>query len=111
MRKFTLIVITSLVFIAITLQYNQVHTNAVQPQSARTGAPGEKTCGDDLTCHNTVPNTFGGNVAITYSDAGNIYVPGNTYTVTVTVTDGTQQKFGFEITSLDSANEQAGTFA
>jgi hypothetical protein len=94
----------------MVLDLSDGHTNSVQPPSARTGAPGELTCGIS-TCHNNVPNTNGGSVAIAFSGTNNKYVPGSPYTITVTVTDAAQSRFGFEMTSLDTTDTQAGTFA
>ena len=71
---------------------------------AYTGAPGELTCTD---CHGA--NTLTGQFHI-IRPAG--YVPGQTYTIQVqnVSADSTRLAWGFELTSLTSANTVAGTF-
>src|SRR6186713_893509 len=98
MRKVILPLLSLLLVVFMVLDLSDGHTNSVQPPSARTGAPGELTCGIS-TCHNNVPNTNGGSVAIAFSGTNNKYVPGSPYTITVTVTDAAQSRFGFEMTS------------
>ncbi|MEO6168475.1 MAG: choice-of-anchor V domain-containing protein [Chitinophagales bacterium] len=110
MRKSTIALITFFITAVFLLKFSEVRTNSVQPPSARTGAPSELTCGTS-DCHNNTPNSGTGSVSIEFSDPEDLYLPGNTYPVTVTVTDAAQIRFGFEITSLDNANTHAGTFA
>lgn len=110
MRKSTIALTAFFITTVLLFKYSEVKTNSVQPPSARTGAPDELTCGTS-DCHNNTPNTGVGSVSIDFSDAADLYLPGNTYTVTVTVTDAAQSRFGFEITSLDNSNTHAGTFA
>lgn len=110
MRKYTISLVCMLTAVLLTFQYSEVRTNAIQPQAGRTGAPLELTCGDDLACHNTTPNTFTGNVAISFSGANNTYIPGTTYQVTVTVSEAGINKFGFECTSIDANGDSAGTW-
>jgi hypothetical protein len=75
------------------------------PPTGRTGAPGESTC---TSCHSANAQT--GQFIIT--PPAN-YVPGQTYTVQVqnTTSDSSRAAWGFELTSLTSANAPAGTFA
>ncbi|MBX7109431.1 MAG: T9SS type A sorting domain-containing protein [Chitinophagales bacterium] len=110
MQKSTIVVFAFLVVTALVFSFSDVSTNIVQPPSARTGAPGELTCGTS-DCHNNTPNSGAGSITIGFSDPGPVYLPGNAYTVTVTVTDAAQTRFGFEITALDATNSKAGTFA
>lgn len=57
------------------------------------GAPGEATC---TSCHGTgSANINGGNVAVSM-DGGTTYVPGQKQRVTVTITDSTARRWGFE---------------
>lgn len=70
-----------------------------------TKAPGEKTCsGGEGTslCHGGgIPDNAGpGTPSITFS-GGSVYVPGQTYTVTITITHPLAGCFGFQIVSLD----------
>lgn len=110
MRNVTLVLITFLIAAVLIFSTSDVKTNIIQPPSARTGAPGELTCGTS-DCHNNTPNSGSGSVAIAFSDPGLKYVPGNTYDITVTVEEAAQVRFGFELTSLDVENIQAGSFA
>lgn len=79
-----------------------------------TNAPSEKTCsGGEGTnsCHGGgIPDNSGpGTPSITFS-GGNVYVPGQTYTVTVNISHPASNKFGFQIVSLaDNNNLFAGT--
>jgi hypothetical protein len=62
----------------------------------KTGAPGEGTCHD---CHNTYvlnsgPGTFTINTPASFQ-------PGETYEITVTITQNDRQRWGFECTPLD----------
>lgn len=99
-----------LLILTIVFSYSDVFTNEVQPVAGRTGAPSETTCGTSA-CHNTTPNTFTGNVTITFSDPNLKYIPGDTYDVTVTVTEASITEWGFELTALDAANALTpGTF-
>ncbi|MGB3076505.1 MAG: choice-of-anchor V domain-containing protein [Chitinophagales bacterium] len=110
MRKSTIALITFTITAGLIFRFSEVKTNIIQPPSARTGAPGELTCGTS-DCHNNTPNSGIGSVSIAFSDPEMVYVPGNTYTLTVVVNDETQTRFGFELTSLNGTNAQAGTFA
>ena len=108
LRKSTIAAV--LLILTIVFSYSDVFTNEAQPVAARTGAPSETTCGD-AACHNTTPNTFSGNVTITFSDPNLKYIPNNTYDVTVTVTEASITEWGFELTALDAANALTpGTF-
>lgn len=82
----------------------QATTNPTTPQAGKTGAPSEGTCANS-GCHTGSTGT--GNVSIAYSGGGT-YKADSTYTITVTVTDATAVKFGFELTALDASNAKAG---
>jgi aldose sugar dehydrogenase len=74
------------------------------PPAGRTGAPAEDTCAE---CH--LPDTQStGSLTIEVPQA---YLPGQTYQITVrhATTDQTRQRWGFELTTLDSGDERAGT--
>jgi uncharacterized protein (TIGR03437 family) len=72
------------------------------PPLSFTGAPGEGTC---VGCHYTYgqpnPPASGGKVEITGLPA--TYAPGQTYTLTVTVSHPTARAWGFEMTAIDAA--------
>ncbi|MBM3316978.1 MAG: hypothetical protein FJY75_03905 [Candidatus Eisenbacteria bacterium] len=61
-----------------------------------TGAPGEGTC---HACHGSFPLNSGDGL---FTIAGpELFAPGHTYTITVTISDPGQSRWGFEITPLD----------
>jgi hypothetical protein len=74
------------------------------PPDGKTGAPGEGLCSD---CHS---NSSGGNGSLSLSGAPAEYVLNQTYTLTVTIEDPGQQRWGFELTASDSSNDAAGEF-
>jgi len=84
------------------------HSDNVIPQAGKTGAPNEGTCAAS-GCH-TNSSGGSGNVAIVYS-GGTTYKADSTYAITVTVTDATATRFGFELTALNASNAKAGTLA
>ena len=75
------------------------------PPAGYTGAPGEEpeACAE---CH-VPPDAGTGTISIT---APQTYVPGQTYPITVTHSnpDPTRQRWGFELTVLDTSDEKAG---
>ncbi len=73
-------------------------------KSGKTGAPGENNC---TQCHAGVINSNGGSVSISGVAA---YQPGQTYDLSVTVSDLSSSLFGFSIVALKSDNTNAGTF-
>ncbi|HSB29750.1 MAG TPA: PQQ-dependent sugar dehydrogenase [Pyrinomonadaceae bacterium] len=82
-----------------------VHAFSSGPPPGYTGAPGEEpsACAE---CH--VPADAGtGHISIT---APSTYIPGQTYPITVTHSniDPTRIRWGFELTALDTSDEQAG---
>jgi len=65
------------------------------PPDGKTGAPGEGTCHD---CHNSFPlNSGDGNFQI---QGPAQYVAGQTYTITIQISDPGHQRWGFEFTNL-----------
>ncbi len=87
---------------------------AAAANDGNTGAPGESglTCG---TCH--VGGAFTTVEALGVFEVGTMtpvttYVPGTTYDVSfgITATTGTPSGYGFQMTALDAANADAGTF-
>jgi len=77
------------------------------PPDAHTGGFGEPTCNE---CHGTRVNSNGGNVTINGLPSGG-YTSGNTYPITVTITDSTARRWGFELSARTSDGKQAGTLA
>ncbi len=101
---FAITLFASILFAAFSWSYS----NKSQPPAARTLAPGEITC---TGCHGGTLNTVSG-LSFSFGGGQTSYIPGNTYTIIVGVTDATKTIFGFEITALTSANtSSAGTFS
>lgn len=119
MRKTLLSTVASLFFalsMAFLFSSNSGGRADVSGQGA-TGAPGEpgSTCGSS-TCHRDgafTPVTIG--LAISDLGGGVIteYEPGKLYNVTLDVVAGAgnPQGYGFQLTSLDGANDNAGTYS
>jgi uncharacterized protein (TIGR03437 family) len=84
------------------------------PSARSTGAPGDapQAC-TQSGCHvGTALNGGGGNVTVSF-DGGNTYTPGTRKRITVTVTDSTARRYGFQATARLVSNlsgGQAGTF-
>jgi len=76
------------------------------PPDSVSGAPGENTC---TKCHGGSPNTGKGSVSISFPGAS--YVPNQTYTIQVTVSDPNALRWGFELTARPDGNPaiEAGT--
>jgi uncharacterized protein (TIGR03437 family) len=79
------------------------------PPLTMTGAPGEGTC---LGCHSTYAELNVGAGSVRITGLPPTYTPGNTYTLTVTVTDPQADRWGFELTAIDAigSSVNAGSF-
>jgi hypothetical protein len=76
------------------------------PINGVTGAPGEGTC---VQCHNTFPlNSGTGSLVV--SGIGATYIPGQAYTVNVTLADPDARRWGFELTALNAAGASVGSY-
>ncbi len=77
-------------------------------KAARTGSPGETTC---TGCHNDfVLNSGGGSISLQSPGTPTFqYTPGQTYTMSVTVSRSANSLFGVGIEALTTANDNAGT--
>ena len=110
MKKLSAIIVT--VVLLTTLFVKDSFTDSNQPPAGRTGAnigSTETTCGTS-SCHNNTPNSGTGNVSITFSDTDLVYVPGQTYDMTVATAESGKTKFGFEITVVDANGDSVGTW-
>ncbi|MFQ5607738.1 MAG: choice-of-anchor V domain-containing protein, partial [Candidatus Zixiibacteriota bacterium] len=75
------------------------------PENARTGAPGELTCNAAL-CHNSfLINSGDGAFSLTVPVN---FFPSDTIDILVNLSDPGQQRWGFELTALDSADNPLG---
>jgi uncharacterized protein (TIGR03437 family) len=116
LTKLFLLTLTSLLIaFAYSPSEDSVQAFSLQaPPLSRTGAPAfgsmipaEPTC---ILCHR-VDATIARTGSITVTGLPASYTPGQEYTLTVTVTHPARNKFGFELTVLDSTGKQAGTLA
>lgn len=114
LKKFTLVF--ALVMsgaIVYDLNYNIAHTNNIGAPAGRTGNPGEfggATC--SLTgCHVGGPAQSNEEATITSDIPGTGYVPGETYTITVTMTKTGGTKFGFQVSPQDNSGGLLGTLS
>ncbi len=102
----TFLFLAILSFNFISLQY---HVRSSGSPGGNTGAPGEfngRTCAN-VACHSG-GDTFRAGMISSNIPAGG-YVPGETYTITGTVSEPGRIKFGFEISPQDSLGNFIGT--
>ena len=97
---FLLLAITAVVYAKIT-----------GPDPGYTNAPND--LGNCVACHDSfhTENVGPGSVTVTGSPVGGVYQPSQQYTLTVTVAQTKRQRFGFQLTALDSSNHRAGTLS
>lgn len=79
--------------------------NSSNPPLGKTGAPGEGSCVD---CHSGTTLPASGVVTFTYSGTNNLYIPGQSYDITIGKSGST--KTGFQMTALDGSDAAAGDF-
>jgi uncharacterized protein (TIGR03437 family) len=81
-----------------------IYAHAAGPDPGKSGVPGESTCAES-GCHTGAGlNLGGGSVRI---DAGGAtYTPGVKQRISVTVTDPTQRKWGFQLTARLAGNSK-----
>ena len=79
-------------------------------KAGATGSPGEQTCSQS-NCHTgSTDNSMGGSVTLTSTDLVNWeYTPGQTYTLTVTVSQQGRSLFGIGLEALLPSGANAGT--
>lgn len=78
------------------------------PKPASTNAPGELSCGGD-ECHTLNPiNSGPGQLILAEFPAK--YRPGESYRITVTLSQQGQKRWGFQTTTLDAHAQPAGEF-
>ncbi len=82
--------------------------NGAGAQFGKTGAPGEQNC---TQCHSGIAITNSSAASMTFSGAANLYIPGSTYSMTVSLPSGSP-KNGFEIVALRMSDDASiGTFS
>jgi hypothetical protein len=73
--------------------------------TGRTGSPGETTC---TGCHSGGGGTTTVSVSASPAFIANQYIPGQTYTVALTIANSAFTKFAFDAEILNSSNTNAG---
>jgi hypothetical protein len=82
-------------------------SNAAHSPGGKTGSPGD---GSSCTvCHAGTPQTAS-STWISHNIPASGYVPGHTYTITLTGTHNGVQRFGFEFTAEDAKSNKSGSF-
>ncbi len=100
-----------LVVFALALLLTGFHalTNSSTPPAGNTGAPGDANC---TGCHTGSVVTSGANwnnIGLTSNIPATGYVPGQTYTITLSHTQSGITKFGFQTTILNGSSLMAGS--
>ena len=95
--KKSILFITISIIVMIT-SYPELTTGNV------TGSPGGRSnspidASNCTACHNGNINIGPGNLSITSNVPQNGYIPGETYTITASITENNSNRFGFEMTS------------
>jgi hypothetical protein len=111
MKKSTIstLFLSAIIIIFSTSSYD-MHMDDENGKAGKTGSPGETTCAES-GCHTgTAVNSGPGSVTINCSNMMNWeYVPGQQYTISVTVAENTKNLFGLGVEALKSNGDNAGT--
>ncbi len=93
--------------VALSAFHSIVYSSGI---AGKVDSPGEGNC---TQCHSGTVNSGSGSVNITAVPAfsSNTYVPGQTYAITVNVSQTNATLFGFGLEALDNSNANAGTLA
>lgn len=104
----TLLLLPALLLVLVisaAISSTRATASSDMPPGRRTAAPGEGTCDG---CHDGGLNDGVGTLLIQNVPAS--YLPGQTYTITVSLARGGSMRWGFELTSLQtSSGNMAGT--
>ncbi len=108
-KKFTLVLSMVLMAgMAYDYQNNAAHTFSSGAPAGNTGSPNDgSNC--STSCHTGGPSQTGEMVAISSDVPASGYVPGTTYTFTVTMTNQGGTEFGFQISPQDNSGNLLGT--
>ncbi len=106
----------SISFVLLQMGQDVAHTKLTGSGNGggNTGSPGDngQTCADAFGCHtdnNPIPNSQDASISTDIPSGG--YVPGNTYTITASITQNGHVRFGFELTAEDDGGNKVGSFA
>jgi len=107
-NKITLSLISTII-VSVLLQTsgNEVHSNTSGSPAGRTGSPTDGFTCATSSCHNTTAS-----VSLVQIISSNVpvsgYIPGQTYTLTATMTQTGISKFGFQISPQDMNGNKVG---
>ncbi|HJQ70374.1 MAG TPA: choice-of-anchor V domain-containing protein [Blastocatellia bacterium] len=86
------------------------YASATGPEARYTGAPGD--IGTCYNCHDAVTSGINsGSGSVQINGLPSVYEPGEQYTFTVVTQQGGKQRYGFQLTAIDSNGDRAGTLA
>jgi Secretion system C-terminal sorting domain len=108
--KLRLLSISAFSALGFALLTSSAQYDSDEGKAGQTGSPGENTCAQS-GCHTgTAVNGGPGSVTITSPDMTDWnYVPGQTYTIQVTVADAGRDLFGLGVEALKSNGDNGGT--
>lgn len=109
MKKVLLLIVCIVAaFVTFTSNTNNAHSSTSGSPAGRTGSPGDAvSCTNG--CHGGTPVSNSANAEITSTIPSTGYVPGQTYTVTATVSGSGLVKFGFQVSPQNASGVQRGT--
>jgi hypothetical protein len=107
-KKITILslVLATSIFL-MDLNSRDVHSNSSGAPAGRTGSPGDNS--SCRSCHNISTSPLAGNLVITSNVPMSGYIPGNTYTITVSAGHLTVSKFGFQASPQSTNGDLKGT--
>jgi hypothetical protein len=110
-KKFTL-VLSALVMAGLVYDYNfqAAHTSSGSAPAGRTGSPGDGiSC--NTACHGIQAGTPSGSESMSLTGLPvSGYVAGQTYDLTLTMTDPAAGRWGFQLIAEDASQNSVGTF-
>jgi hypothetical protein len=105
------IITISALSVCSAIMFTSMDINSDNGKAGKTGSPGENYCTE---CHSSYTlNSGTGSITITSTPAftNGEYVPGQLYTMNVTVARTGSSVFGLDVECLNSSNANAGTLA
>ncbi len=110
MKKYLISIFTVLallVVLVVTDNHNTVTAYQSGAPAGYTGSPGDKfNC---ITCHSGTASSQSGLITSTIPLVG--YTPGDTYTITASITTANVVKYGFEVSAQNVAGAKKGTLS
>ena len=104
-KLFILVLLAGFTFVSFYYSVKPANANQAEAPTSRTGSPFDvSSC---TFCHTGTATTNPGMITSNVPLSG--YMPGNTYTITATVTQASRVKFGFEISPQSSTGALLGT--